>query len=200
MKAIVNRLFMSATLAALVVCLAVTASAQTGAGEPGRVRLDSLEQLRARAVEHVIVDIDASLLKFATSMLSGDKPDEKEVRQIAEGLRGVFVRIYEFKAEGQYAEADVTAIRTQLRAPGWSRMVDIKSGESGSETLEVYLATTAGRVEGLALLGAGPKKVMVVNLVGSVDLEKLRKLEGSFGIPKIKNETKSNRPDTNKNR
>jgi hypothetical protein len=30
-----------------------------------------------------------------------------------------------------------------------------------------------------------PREFTVVNIVGSIDLEKLRRLEGKFGVPKI---------------
>jgi hypothetical protein len=190
MKAIVNGLYVLAA-AALFVWASPQAAAQTGAPERGRLRLDSLDGLQSRASEHVVVDVDAGLLRLATAVLSEEEADEREVKQLVVGLRGVFVRSYEFTSEKQYADADLAAIRAQLRAPGWSRIVDVKAGAGGSENVELYLAAGGGRVEGLALLSAEPKKVTVVNIVGSIDLEKLRKLEGNLGIPKLRIERKA---------
>ena len=101
------------------------------------------------------------------------------------GLRGVYVRSYEFKAEGQFAEADVAAVREQLRAPGWSRVMDVKSKGLDFGDAEVYLATAGGRVEGFALLFVGPREVTVVNIVGALDLDKLRRLGDNLNLPHI---------------
>jgi hypothetical protein len=40
-------------------------------------------------------------------------------------------------------------------------------------------------IKGLAVLAAEPKALTVVNVVGSIDLAKLRDIEGKFGIPKF---------------
>jgi len=39
------------------------------------------------------------------------------------------------------------------------------------------------KVDGLAVLAFEPKQLVVVNIVGTIDLEKLSKLEGEFGVP-----------------
>lgn len=185
MKAILSKAATLARAFALVACAAAPAFAQTGAQERGRLRLESLDSLRGQASEHVVVDVDASLLRFATAMLDDDNPDERQAKQFAAGLKGVYVRVYEFKAEGQYASA-LAAVRGQLAPSGWSKMVDVKSDGGGADNVEVYLLTEAGRVDGLAFLGAGPKKITVVNIVGSIDMAQLRRLEGKLGIPKIR--------------
>ena len=41
------------------------------------------------------------------------------------------------------------------------------------------------QIGGLAVLASDPKELTVVNLIGPVDLEKLTKLEGQFGIPEL---------------
>ncbi len=38
---------------------------------------------------------------------------------------------------------------------------------------------------GLAIIATEPRQFTVVNIVGSIDLDKLHKLEGRFGIPKL---------------
>jgi hypothetical protein len=37
----------------------------------------------------------------------------------------------------------------------------------------------------MTILVAGPKEVTVINIVGDIDVEKLKRLEGSLGIPRI---------------
>jgi hypothetical protein len=49
--------------------------------------------------------------------------------------------------------------------------------------------TDGSSIGGLAVLAADPTELTVVNLIGPVDLEKLRALEGSFGIPELEIES-----------
>ncbi|HEV7889088.1 MAG TPA: DUF4252 domain-containing protein [Pyrinomonadaceae bacterium] len=168
--------------AALMLLALASARAQT---PDGRVRLESLERVASKASETVNIDIDGILLKLGKSMLDDNDPDEKTVKEIIEGLRGVYVRSYEFKTEGEFKDADLDALRQQLRGPGWSRLVDVKTHGIDFDGAEVYALTAAGRVEGMAVLISEPKHLMVINVVGSIDLDKLKRLEGTLGIPRI---------------
>jgi hypothetical protein len=168
----------------LIVVVAARGQAQPGA--PGRLKLESLERLAPRAAETVNIDLDGILIKFAGSILSDEDADERAVKELVSGLKGVYVRSYDFKSEGQFAEADVAAVREQLRAPGWSRVMDVKSRGLDFGDAEVYLATAGGRVEGFALLFVGPREVTVVNIVGALDLDKLRRLGDDLNLPHIR--------------
>ena len=173
--------------AAALMLLAMASARAQGArqGPDGRLRLDSLEAVGARASETVSVDVDGILLRLGKSVLSDDDPEEKTVKEIIEGLRGVYVRSYEFKSDGEFKESDLAPIREQLRGPGWTRLVDLKSRGVELDGAEVYALTVGGRVEGMAVLVVESKHLTVVNVSGSLDLEKLKRLEGSLGIPRI---------------
>ena len=160
---------------------AAPAAAQTAAG---RLRLDSLERLAPKATESVNIELDGILTKFAGSILSDTDQEERAAKELIQGLRGIYVRSYEFKAAGQFTDADVAALREQLRAPGWSRVVDFESLDFGDA--EVYMATAGGRVEGFALLVVQPRELTVVNLVGSLDLDKLKQLGDNLNLPRIR--------------
>ncbi|MFL6256477.1 MAG: DUF4252 domain-containing protein [Pyrinomonadaceae bacterium] len=166
----------------IVVAAAVPARAQA---VTGRLRLDSLEKLAPKAADSVNIEIDGILIKFAGSILSDDDADERAVKELVAGLRGVYVRSYEFKSSGEFAEADVAAVREQLRAPGWSRVMDVKTRGLDFGDAEVYLATAGGRVEGFALVVVQPREVTVVNIVGSLDLDKLKQLGDTLNLPHI---------------
>jgi hypothetical protein len=169
----------------LVALFLVAARAQTSTAVSGRLQLDSLERLAPKALETVNIDIDGFLIKFASGMLSDKDPDEKNVKEILAGLKGVYVKSYEFKTEGQYSEADIAPVREQLRAPLWKRLIDLKSRGVEIEDAEVYVATNGDRIEGMVIIAVEPKEVTVVNIVGSIDMDKIRKIEGSLGIPRI---------------
>jgi hypothetical protein len=171
--------------AALMLLALASARAQNAQGAGGRLRLESLERIAPRATETVHIDVDGILLKLGKSMLSDDDPDEKTVKEIIEGLRGVYVRSYEFKSEGEIKDADLGLLREQLRGPGWTRLVDVQTHGADFGGAEVYAATVGGRVEGMAVIIVEPKELTVVNIIGSIDLDKLKRLEGSLGIPHI---------------
>jgi hypothetical protein len=179
-------IFRTIVLVTTTFVVVAAARAQGPQGQAGRLRLDSLERLAPKASETVNIDIDGILIKFAGSILSDEDADERAVKELVAGLRGVYVRSYEFKSDGQFADADVAAVRGQLRAPGWTRVMDVESKGLDFGDAEVYLATAGGRVEGFALLVVGPKEVTVVNIVGALDLDKLRRLGDNLKLPHIR--------------
>lgn len=176
------RLAAALALAALAFA---SSAARASAQDRGRVRLDSLDRLAPKATDTINVEVDGFLIKLASKILSDEDPDEKTVKEIISGLRGVYVRSYEFGKEGEYTDADVAPIREQLRAPAWTRLVGVRSHDGGDDDAEIYVATEAGRVRGMTILVVEAKKITVINIVGDVDVDKLKRLEGTLGIPRI---------------
>lgn len=180
----------------LIAGAAVAAQAQ---GARGKLEIDSLDRLAPRAAETVNVNMDERLLRIVPGVLSKTDPDEKKAGELIVGLKGVYVKRFEFDAEGAYTEADVASVRAQLRAPGWTRIVEVRSRREGSKNVEVYLLTDGSRIEAMTVISAEPKELTVVNILGSVDLDKLRDLEGQFGIPELeieRDEDKSGKKTT----
>lgn len=182
--------------AAACLALALCAASAAAQDERGRLRLEGLDRLAPQAVETVRVDLDGGLINFGCAMLSESDPEERAVKEMCSGLRGVYVRGLEFKAAGQFGESDMAALREQLRGPGWSRLVDIGSRDEGLEKAEVYAASEGGRVHGLVLLFVDQKELTVINVVGAIELDKLRRLAGVLNLPKVRIERK--RRDTTK--
>jgi uncharacterized protein DUF4252 len=177
MKPIMLRL-VSITLLALV-CAAAPVYAQNA-----RLQIDHLDKLFPRAVETIDVRVDGSLLLMASKFLRSDKADEAAVKDIVQALKGVYVKGVEFDKEGEYTESDVETVRQQLSGPGWERIVGVRSRRDG-ENVEVFLMINNDSViEGIGVLIADPKQIMVVNVVGPLDPEKINNLRGQFGIPK----------------
>ena len=183
-QSILKTIVLIATTFIVAAAGAAPAGAQTAAA--GRLRLDSLERLAPKAAESVNIELDDFLIKFVVPILSEKDADERAAKEIIEGLRGIYVRSYEFKSAGEFTDADVAALREQLRAPGWSRVVDVKSKGLDFGDAEVYLATAAGRIEGLALLFVEPRELTVINIVGSLDLDKLRRLGDNLNLPRVR--------------
>ena len=167
----------------LIVLLLIVASTLVAKAQDSRIQTASLDHLAAKASQSVDVNVDERLMKMAAKVFSDQDVDERKVKKLIEGLKGIYVRSFEFDTSGQYTAADLESIRTQLRGPGWTRMVNVTSKKDGN--LEVYLLFHGDMVNGLAVLHSDEKELTVVNIVGPVDLDKLAQLEGQFGVPEL---------------
>ena len=101
-----------------------------------RINISNLDRLEPKASNVVNVDVDEKLLQIAAKFLSSTKPEEAAVKQLVMGLKGVYVRSFEFEKENEFTPADVKAISSQLSVSPWTRMVDVHSKRDG-ETVEV---------------------------------------------------------------
>ena len=144
----------------------------------------SLDRLAAKATEVVDVTMDANLLQLASRFLSDKDPDDAHIKKIIAGLKGIYVRSFEFEKPGNYQESDIEPVRTQLHTPAWSRIVGVHSSKSG-ENSEVYLKTENGKIGGLVILVTEPKQLTIVSIEGTIDPDQLNELGGHFGIPKV---------------
>jgi hypothetical protein len=159
----------------LVFLLASVAHAQ-------QLDLSALEKLSGKARESSMVTLDATKLKFAAQFLSSEDESQIKAKDLISGLRGVFVRIFEFDRNGEYSQGDLDPIRKQLTGPGWSNIISVKERDESSE---VWLFSKGEVMDGIAVIAAEPNEVTVVNIVGKVDINTLSNLTGSFGIPNI---------------
>jgi hypothetical protein len=79
--------------------------------------------------------------------------------------------------------ADIDSVRKQLKAPGWSALVQVHRRDN--EDVDVYVCLEDDKVKGLAVIASEPREFTIVNIVGSIDLDKISQLEGEFGIPSM---------------
>jgi len=176
-------LFQTKLGALLIAALLLGGSAAAANAQGSRLQLSTLDHLATKASQSVDVNIDEKLMRIASTALSNEDADEREIKKLVAGIKGIYVRSFEFETGGQYTSADVETIRTQLRGPGWTRLLNVMSKKEGN--LEVYLLMNGEQIGGLAVLGTEDRELIVVNIVGPVDLEKLAKLEGQFGVPDL---------------
>ena len=178
-----NSLFHTNIRQPLIVLFLIIASTLVANAQDSRIQTASLDHLAAKASQSVDVNVDERLMKMAAKVFSDQDVDERKVKKLVEGLKGIYVRSFEFDTSGQYTDADLESIRTQLRGPGWTRMVNVTSKKDGK--LEVYLLFQGEQVGGLAVLHSDEKELTVVNIVGPVNLDKLAELEGQLGVPEL---------------
>ena len=148
----------------------------------------NLDRLAAKASEVVDVTMDANLLQLASRFLSDKDADDAKVKKLIAGLKGIYVRSFEFEKAGEYQESDVEPIRAQLHTPAWSRIVGVRSVKSG-ENSEVYIKTENKKIGGLAILVTEPKQLTIVSIEGTIDPDQLSELGGHFGIPKVESDS-----------
>ena len=143
-----------------------------------------LRNLESKAANTVDVSLSGNMLQFAAKFMDAGDPEEANIKKLISGLEGIYVKSFKFKSDGGWNQTDLDAIRNQLRAPEWSRIVGVQSSENG-ENAEVHVRTENKKVTGVAILATDPRSFTVVNIVGPVDLDLLGDLGGHFGVPKV---------------
>jgi len=172
---------MKRTLALLALLLVAPG---TALAQGARLELGRLDRLAEIADDAVNITIDPAMLKIAIPFLKNDGQNQEAAKQLLSALRGIYIRSFEFDRENAYTTNDLEAIRKQLAAPGWSRIVSVDS-KRDRELVEIYSWQEGGQSGGLAIVVAEPMELTIVNIVGPIDLSKLPLLQGQFGIPKL---------------
>ena len=168
---------------AAVACLTTCCAPRALAADP-ELRLPSFEHLRQRATESVNVTIDGWPLALARRALDeSSDPADRELKRALHGLKAIYIRSFEFPENNQYAEADVAEVRSQLSAPGWNALAQVRQHGHDSENVDIYVSMDHELVTGIAILASSPRQFTIVNIVGSVDPATLGKLGGRLGLP-----------------
>jgi Domain of unknown function (DUF4252) len=179
-----KQLFQTTWKLAPILLLLFVGSAVTTRAQSAKLQMDQLDFLANKASETVDVKLDEHLLQTTRKFFSGKDQDEARIKEVLKGLKGIYVKSFTFEKEGEYSQAEVESVMSQLRGGGWSKIVTVKS-KKASENLEVYLNMTGDVIGGLAVVSFEPKELTVVNIVGPIDLDKLSSLEGQFGVPDL---------------
>jgi hypothetical protein len=170
------------SLAALAASATLLLAAPGMAAGP-QLKIPDFSHLRGKAVDSVDITLDGFLLrlvkKFAAEDNSGD-----EALAILNDIKSLRVRNFEFDSEGAYSRADVDSVRKQLAAPGWSALAQVHKRDE-QEDVDVYVNTDGDKILGLAVVASDPHSFTIVHIVGNIDIDKLAKIEGEFGIPRI---------------
>jgi len=174
--------------------LFVLLTAATVNAQDARLRLDRLNGLEARARDVVEVNVDGKLLDLAKRVTG--KVDDANAKKVAEsiaGLKGIYVRVFNFENENEYNLADIDDIRSQLNGPGWERLANARS-KRNNQKVDVYTMFTGDLVSGVAVVVSESKRIAIVNMIGPIDIEALTELSGRFNIPKIEVERTEEKP------
>ncbi len=147
-----------------------------------QLKLPAFEQLRPVATESVSISIGPGPLGLAARLADfDDDPADAEFRELLHSVKAVYIRRYEFAADGMYPGADVEAVRAQLTAPDWSPLAQIR-GRRDDEKVDIYVCMSNEQISGLALVASGRREFTIINVVGTIDPRKLPVLERRFGV------------------
>jgi hypothetical protein len=163
---------------------ALLANAALAAAPEPKLLLPEFDGLADKATESVSITLDTTLLGMAARFLDPNKPEDAAAREILTGLQGIYVKSYKFDTDFAYPAADVDRVRKQLAAPGWSRLVEVRSKKEQAN-VDIYMSVDGNRARGIAIIASEPREFTIVNIIGSVDLDKLHQLEGKFGVPRL---------------
>ncbi|HXH69203.1 MAG TPA: DUF4252 domain-containing protein [Pyrinomonadaceae bacterium] len=179
MKSLINHL-LKFMLPAILLFAAVAANAQDA-----RLNFEKLNGFGERARDVVEVNIDGKLLDLAkrVTVKTNDK-DAKKIGQAISGLKGIYVRVFNFEQENEYDIADVEAIRSQLLSPGWEKLARVRS-KKNNQKIDVFTMFSGDVMSGVAVVISESKSVALVNIIGTIDLDMLAELSGKLNIPKI---------------
>jgi hypothetical protein len=133
----------------------------------------------------VDITLDASMLRLAAKFFGAADPEEREIRELINGLQGIYVRSYEFSKDGEYDRSLPDRLKAQL-GPSWKPLVTVRS--KTKENVNIMADVRGERIAGLVIIVAEPRELTVVNIVGDIDIDRLSRLEGEFGIPKVTKE------------
>ena len=167
-------------LLAFVLLAAITANAQDA-----RLRFERLNVLENKAEEVVEVNIDGKLLDLAKRvMVKVNDPNAKKIGQAISGLKGIYVRVYNFTNENEYNIADIDEIRSQLQSPGWEKLVNVRS-KKDNQKIDVFTMFAGDVMSGVAVVVSESKSIAVINVIGPIDIDLLAEISGKMNIPKI---------------
>lgn len=139
------------------------------------------KDLAARASDVTEVTLNKSMLDFAAKFMNGKEKDDVAVRQLIQGLQGIYVRSYEFDKEGEYSMEQVESLRKSFQTPEWSPMVHERERKSG-ETTDILVKLVNGEPHGMFILSAEPKELTIVLIMGPIRMDQLGELNGIAGL------------------
>jgi hypothetical protein len=140
--------------------------------------------LAARATHVTEVTLDKNMLAFASKFMDKDTDkDDEDAKQMIRNLKGVYVREYEFDKEHSYSAEELEGLRKYFEGSEWSPIVHERT-KLAAEGTDVYVKLVDSRIQGLFVLDAEAKELSLVLILGPIDVDKIGKLGGTFGIPK----------------
>ena len=164
--------------ALLALCLLLPACvAQTPSLE-----IPSLAAMQRDSVNSVNITLGPASLGFLgfLSRVGGDHdPDAAAAGSLLHGLDRVQIRNFEFATDHTYGDADLEGLRSQLTAPVWRHLVQVRDS-ARRENVDIYCVLHDHMITRLVIIAAEPREFTLVNVVGTIDPDQVAKLRHDF--------------------
>jgi len=132
----------------------------------------------------VDITLDGMLLNLVKRFAAADEDGHDAELAILSDIKSLRVRNFEFDSDGAYSQADIESVRQQLSAPGWTPLVQAHKREP-QEAVDVFINIDNDKIMGMAVVVSEPRSFTIVNIIGNIDIDKLARIEGQFGIPRV---------------
>ena len=100
--------------------------------------------------------------------------------ELLASIKAAKIRIYDRTAlNRKESEALLNFYKKQLRKSGWEALVSVNDGKS---KVGVYSLTKGDVVAGLVVLVGDPEELVVVNLAGKIDINRLSEIDKITGV------------------
>lgn len=149
--------------------------------QAAKLKMPDFSSLASRATESVDISLDGDMLKSASSFLGGGKEGGPALQETLQGLQGIYVKVFSFDKPDVYSRHDVDGILEQASGRGWKSLMSIRDK---GERVEMRMRDP-GPDGGFLLVVTAPTELVIINIAGDVNLEKLRQLQGKLGVPHI---------------
>lgn len=160
--------------------MAAPAIAQSAAG-PFALPPTLEKELASHASDVTEVTLGKNMLDFAAKFMNGSDKDQAAVRQLIQGLDGIYVRSYEFNKEGEYSTDQVDKLRQVFETPEWQSIVRTRDRKS-AEATDVMVKQVNGETRGMFILASEPKELTIVMILGPIRMDQLGELKELSGL------------------
>lgn len=160
---------------ALAALLALPALAQEDELKalPGYVDFGSLEAVYGEP--KVRVNIGGFLLSF----MSQATKDDPEAAALMSGLEGVRINIYATDGETAPAMDQLNDVKSMLSSQNWEPIVQVN--EDG-ENVQIFMKADGEGMQGLTVMAVNAEEAVFLNILGSIDPDKLGQVMGQFDV------------------
>jgi hypothetical protein len=165
----------------VIACLLLPTMA---AAQDAKLKLPDFSSLADKATESVNLSLSPWLLHTVAGFMDDKDADSAATKKLLAGIKSIEIRSYQFATDFAYSAADIDAVRLQLSAPGWSRLMQVHDRKK-NEDVDMYILVDNKRTSGFALISSEPRQFTIINIVGSISVEDLPMLENHLHLPAV---------------
>lgn len=166
------------------IVLAVLLLPALACAQDAKLKLPDFKSLPGKATETVNISLSPWILHLAGEFIDDTDEDAAATKHLLAGIKSIQVRSYQFATDNAYSVGDIDVVRSQLAGPGWNQIMQVHHREK-SEDVEMYVLVENNVTKGFALIASQPREFTIINIVGTINIDDLPKLQGHLHLPKV---------------